>query len=61
MFLKNRYKILLVKVIVPIVLFSVVLALIFYQYTINEKKEDLRHQSEMLVNVIGSVSQFDSK
>jgi len=51
----------LVKVIVQIVLFSAVLALIFYQYTIKEKKEDLRHQSEMLVNVIGSVPQFDRK
>ena len=61
MFFKNKFKILLVKVIVPIILFSAILVLFFYQYTINEKKEDLRHQSEILVNVIASVSQFDSK
>ena len=61
MFLKNRYKLLLVKVFVPIALFSALLALFFYQYTIKQKTEDLRHQSEMLVNIIGSVSLFDSK
>ncbi len=61
MIFKNRYKLLLVKVIVPIVLFSAVLALFFFQYTIREKKKDLRHQSEILVSVIGSVSLFDSK
>jgi len=60
MFFKNKFKILLVKVIVPIVFFSSILALFYFQYTINEKKSDLRHQSEILVNVIASVAQFDS-
>ncbi|MDA3946613.1 MAG: diguanylate cyclase [Helicobacteraceae bacterium] len=60
MFLKNNFKILLLKAILPIVLFSMTLGALFFQYTINEKRNGLLHKSEVIVKVIGAILQFDS-
>ncbi len=59
MLFKDRLTVLLMKVIVPIVFFSLVLGALFFQYTFHEKKDVLMHKSEVLVRLISSVAHFD--
>ncbi len=57
----DRLTVLLAKAILPIVLFSFILGVFFFLYTIDEKKDVLLRKSEVLVNVIGAVLRFDSR